>query len=100
MGASEKMTDSLTQCQKGADCVDNVCTRLKSVHGGMQSSLANYMRSDVLRNLELFKNCNPEFVSRIIADVDIAFFKPGDMILQEVTKQTLVTFSTGVKSLS
>eukprot|EP00746_Dinoflagellata_sp_MGD_P010977 gnl/MRDRNA2_/MRDRNA2_122869_c0_seq1.p1 gnl/MRDRNA2_/MRDRNA2_122869_c0~~gnl/MRDRNA2_/MRDRNA2_122869_c0_seq1.p1 ORF type:complete len:411 (+),score=52.67 gnl/MRDRNA2_/MRDRNA2_122869_c0_seq1:125-1357(+) len=55
----------------------------QSEQRGAQNSLGQWMRSDVLRELALFKGCDPEFVSKIINDVDIAFFQKGDMILQE-----------------
>lgn len=46
------------------------------------------MRSEVLREMALFKGCDPNFVSKIIEDVDIRFFKPGDIILQEGDEAT------------
>lgn len=74
------MDDS--QVQKGTDVLDQVVQN----RNGMQSSLARYMRSEKLRELPLFEGLNSKFVSRVIADVDFACFKPGDTILQQGDK--------------
>jgi hypothetical protein len=70
--------------QKGVAVLDN----LHNAKGALSSSLSRYMRSDVLQNHEIFRGRNPEFVSRVIDDVDVCFFKPGDTILQEGDKAT------------
>lgn len=75
--------DDVAKRSKGAATIDRF---RNGIQGGHQSSLACYMRSDMLRDLDLFKDRNPEFVSRVIDDVDIAFFKPGDFILKQGEK--------------
>lgn len=64
--------------------IDSVCDTLRGIRkGGMQSSLATYMRSEVLRKMDLFKGCEEAFVGRVIENVDTVFFTPGDTIIQE-----------------
>jgi hypothetical protein len=50
---------------------------------GSSHSLAQYMRSDELRRLKFFEGLNPAFVSRVLDEVEFAFFLPGQNILQE-----------------
>eukprot|EP00746_Dinoflagellata_sp_MGD_P155041 gnl/MRDRNA2_/MRDRNA2_85170_c0_seq1.p1 gnl/MRDRNA2_/MRDRNA2_85170_c0~~gnl/MRDRNA2_/MRDRNA2_85170_c0_seq1.p1 ORF type:complete len:497 (+),score=70.06 gnl/MRDRNA2_/MRDRNA2_85170_c0_seq1:116-1606(+) len=70
--------DADSKVRKGVNLLDYMSNKRSC-----QSSLGTYMRSEMLRSISLFQGCDPNFVSKIIEDVDIAFFKPGDIVLQQ-----------------
>lgn len=65
---------------------DDIINRRKSQ--GYNALGIDIMKCDKVRELEIFRDLNPNFVSCVIDDVDCAIFKPGETILAEGCKPT------------